>query len=145
MIIHLNNNLSSKNTLNKTLSVSKQFNVRLKEKTDLLYPQILITGILTDFHNFNYAYIPGFKRYYFITDIVSVSSQLVQISLAVDVLMTYRDEIKKCKCLVDRQEKKYNSFYYDDQFPEFVYSNTIVKKFPKSFSSQPSYILAIRG
>lgn len=145
MKLHLNINQSSENTLNKVLSPSKQFDVTLKDETNLLYPSVLITGKLYDFHEYNYGYIPSFNRYYFINDISSYSDKLVIITFKVDVLMSYREQLKKCLVYVNRQENRFNSFYYDTQYPELAYSNTIIKKFPKKFLEEPAYILALRG
>lgn len=145
MKLHLNKNLSTPNTLNKVLSPSKQFDITLRLPVDILNPTILIKGLLTDFTEYNYAYIPGFRRYYFIKNIQSMSTELVTIELTVDVLMSFRDSLKKCYGYVARQENKYNQFFYDTQFPEFAYSKTIIKKFPAKFLDNPNYIIAVRG
>lgn len=145
MKLHLNKNLSTPNTLDKVLSPSKQFDITLRLPVDILNPTILVKGLLTDFTEYNYAYIPGFRRYYFIKNIQSMSTELVTIELTVDVLMSFREEIKKCSGYVLRQENKYNQYLVDSEQPEFAYSQIIVKKFPKKFQNQPSYILAVRG
>lgn len=145
MKLHLNKNLSATNTLDKVLSPSKQFDVTLKDETNLLYPSVLISGKLYDFHKYNYGYIPSFNRYYFINDISSYSDKLVIITFKVDVLMSFRDSLKKCYGFAVRQENKYNQFFYDNQFPEFAYSKTIIKKFPAKFLDNPNYIIAVRG
>lgn len=145
MKLHLNKNLSSANTLNKVLSPSKQFDVILKENTSLLFPVVTVTGKLYDFHEYNYAYIPSFGRYYFMSEPKSVGVNLVELSFSVDVLMSWKDQIKNCKAFITRQENKYNTFYYDEKFPEFCYNNTIIKRFPAKFLDQPNYILTLRG
>lgn len=64
--------------------------------------------------NFNYIYIPLFNRYYYITDIVSIKNTLWEISLHVDVLMSYKDKIKQQVCFIDRQENNFNANIIDD-------------------------------
>lgn len=145
MKLHLNKNLSTSNTIEKVLSPSKQFDVILKENTSLLFPVVTVSGNLYDFHEYNYAYIPSFGRYYFMSEPKSVGFNLVELSFSVDVLMSWKDQIKNCKAFITRQENKYNTFYFDDKFPEFCYSNTVVKRFPAKFLDQPNYILTLRG
>ena len=50
----------------------------------------------------NYIYIPQFKRYYFIDNITSVRKGLWRISMSVDVLMSFRDDINNLTGIVKR-------------------------------------------
>lgn len=67
--------------------------------------------------NFNYAYIPSFSRYYYITDIRSIRYNLWEIDLNVDVLMTYKEGLYKCVGFIDRNEYDYNAMVVDDMLP----------------------------
>lgn len=67
--------------------------------------------------NFNYAYIPSFSRYYYITDIRSIRYNLWEIDLNVDVLMTYKEGLYKCIGFIDRNEYDYNAMVVDDMLP----------------------------
>lgn len=67
--------------------------------------------------DFNYIYIPTFNRYYFVTDITLVNYNFYEVSLSVDVLMTYKDAIYECKAFIDRNEFSYNKLIVDDNVP----------------------------
>lgn len=65
--------------------------------------------------DFNYVYIPTLNRYYFVTDVTIVRTKLYEISLSIDVLMTYREGIKKLKGFIDRNEEFYNDDIIDNK------------------------------
>lgn len=65
----------------------------------------------------NYVYIPMFKRYYFIDDIVSVRNGLWQISMSVDFLMSFKDKIYAQRAFIERSERFYDDSYVDDMLP----------------------------
>lgn len=58
--------------------------------------------------DFNYVYIGAFKRYYFVTEIKNIRTNVWDISLSVDVLMTYRNAIYNLYGFIDR-----NQFVFD--------------------------------
>lgn len=57
---------------------------------------------------FNYVYIPLFNRYYFVTGYEVIRTDLWNVYLEVDVLMTYKNGIKSLRAIVDRNENTYN-------------------------------------
>ena len=65
------------------------YNVVYKMPTSRRNPTIRINA---DTFNFNYCLLDG--KYYFVTDIVSVRNDLWDVNLAIDVLGTYRSEIR---------------------------------------------------
>lgn len=68
----------------------------LKDSTSVIAPQITLIfpqGILSP-SSYNYAYIPDFHRYYFVTDITFVQNR-VMYTLACDVLASYWDTLKE--------------------------------------------------
>ena len=64
---------------------------------------------------FNYAYIPDFKRYYFIDDI-SYSVGTWSISMHCDVLGTYRDDIFDSRQYVSRSASQYDTNIVDSLY-----------------------------
>ena len=76
---------------------------------------------------FNYARITELgNRYYFITDFKIVNNTLIEVSLKVDVLRTYRDNILGSQGYIERCEFFYDPFVEDDFFP-FKYNEEIIK------------------
>lgn len=51
-----------------------------------------ITNMIPEF---NYAYIPNFKRYYFLVEIISVRTGLWRVALRCDVLMSFKEDFVK--------------------------------------------------
>lgn len=119
--------------------------VVLKRDTSVLRPVLLINSA-QDIYTYNYMYIAEFSRYYFIDDIRSVNNNMWEISAHVDVLETYKTQIKANTAVIKRQQNKYN-LYLDD--PEFkTYNNEQIQtlKFPANgFNKQLSYVLTVNG
>lgn len=67
------------------------------------------------FVNYNYAYIPQFDRYYFITDIISIRQNIWQLDMHVDVLMSYKNQLLELDTLISRNENTYNPELTDNQ------------------------------
>lgn len=93
--------------LNEVLTVHGSF----QEDSSVILMNIRLQ--LKDVPNFNYAYIEAFKRYYYVTDIVSLSNGMWEITLNIDILMSYKDGIKNLTAFVDRQENDYNTRIID--------------------------------
>lgn len=62
---------------------------------------------------FNYCYIGVFNRYYFVTEITSINYGLWEISLSIDVLMSYKNALLQCKGFIDRNENTNNPYIID--------------------------------
>lgn len=69
----------------------------------------------------NYVYIAALGRYYFVTDITGVAKDLIEISLRVDVLFSWKTAILAQSVIVSRNEKEY-ALYLDDSVLK-VYNN----------------------
>ena len=87
----------------------------------------------TNISGYNYAYISDFGRYYFITDIKAVRNGLWQLSLKVDVLMTYHTEILALSAVIRRNENLFNLYLNDNQYQTLNYSRIQTKLFPNGF------------
>ena len=99
------------------------------DKTDYLTPISTISGVLRgeasllNFNvliqsdtvpNFNYCYIDKFKRYYYVTEPISVRQNLWEMTMQVDALMTYKDSLLKCEGYIDRNEYIQNKMIIDN-------------------------------
>lgn len=157
MKIILYNNHSENNKLNKTIVKIVELEGYLREVCSLINPQIMIEfhpeqfdGYVKDdnqvyvVHNnvkitwdsfinnyvlsANYVYIPEFNRYYFINDIISIRTNMWRLDMHVDVLMSYKNQIKQMNAFVNRNEFEYDelvkddmvSYYYDKEVTEYV-------------------------
>lgn len=100
----------------------------------------------------NYCYIPSFKRYYYIDEIVSVNQHLWRLEMHTDVLMSFKEDIKNLKCFVLRNEYDYNdkikddmlSYYYDKEITETTMKSGIRANITFSpYQDTDKYCLAI--
>lgn len=88
----------------------------LREDTNILYPVIRFKMATSEtVPSFNYAYIVELKRYYYVTDVVYVADCIWEISLAIDVLMTYFKGIRALDAFVDRNEADYDNLLVDNK------------------------------
>lgn len=92
-------------------SVGTLFGV-LREEFSITSGSITISA---DIINFNYIYIPIFNRYYFVTEVTSLQYGLWDISIEVDVLMTYKDALYQCIAFIDRNEFAESSDIIDEK------------------------------
>ena len=135
---------NEKIAVNKTLTSELSLSGTLREECSIMNPVILVEAD-DDIVTYNYCEISAFNRYYYITDITSVRNGLWRISLHVDVLYTYRSEIKAQPAIVGRNESKYNLYMADPMFKTYV--NPIIQTltFPAGFSNSFVHILATNG
>lgn len=92
MNIKLYYNSSEDNKLTKVLTNELSVEGTLRDRSDLLNPEILMYGV--DFTIYNYAYIPLFGRYYFIRGYDIYRNDMYVVNMEIDVLHTYREGIK---------------------------------------------------
>lgn len=90
------------NTINKTLTNPTQMQGVFRSTFNVLQPSLRVKN--SDVFNFNYCYIHELNRYYFITNVSVVDSDNYDISLSLDVLKTYEDEIMSATATVVEQQ-----------------------------------------
>ena len=143
MQIKLYKNLSEVNTIGKTLTEESVRTGTLKDGGSVLSPSVVLTG--ENLSGFNYAYIPQFSRYYFIKEITSVKSGLWEISMRVDVLESYKEQIKAQKAVVERQENEYNLYLNDPEWKVYTNKQVLTREFPSGFLNSGNYFLTVVG
>lgn len=144
MIINLYNNASDPRVLDKEITLGTELTGELKDKCDIENPTILIEGISAI--NYNYAYIPEFGRFYFFKEPPTViANNLVEIKLHVDVLKTYASQIRGCKGIIRRQEKKFNKYLNDDEYQAYAYEIISAYAFNTPFTKASVPYLTLLG
>lgn len=144
MEITLYTNNSEKNKLEKSLSNAKKLSGKLREESSIVNPSILIQ--IENPSIFNYAYIPEFKRYYFITDAVSVRTDIWRISLHCDVLMSFKDELKATSVILsDTESTGATNYVMGEQWASTVKTATDIVAFPNTMNVSGDYILITAG
>lgn len=142
--IFLQRNEQEKNEINKTPLLLATYTGELKAETSIIDPVILIECDLADVANANYMTIPSFERSYFITNITSVRTGLVQFEAHCDVLSSFKNEILANEAVIKRQESEYNLYTTDKQMKYFQKPEVTVKQFPQGFNGY-TVILAVAG
>lgn len=114
-VIVLYQNSAERNRVDKTnyLTKIKTISGAVRDVTSIVNISILIEYDTVP--NFNYCYLPAFRRYYYITDVSTVNKNLWELSLSCDVLMSYKDAIKNCNGFIERNENLYNENIVDKQ------------------------------
>lgn len=113
--INLYKNTAEPNRLDKTdyLTLVNSLNGEFREENSIT--SLSITIEYNKVPDFNYIYIPTFNRYYYVDDVISVRTNLWEIILSVDVLMSFKDAIMSCKGFVERNEFTYNEKIIDNK------------------------------
>lgn len=137
-------NTSEKNRIGKTLTNTLTFSGTLRGETSVTAPVIMLEA--DDLTDFNYAYIPEFKRYYFISDVTSVRSGLWRVSLAVDVLESFKDEIKQLTVILrGTQTTGLNKYISGNVWKTNVKETTTIVNFSAGLKDSGEFILITAG
>lgn len=147
MEITLYTNESEKNKLEKTLDHPILLEGTLRDESSIINPIILISSEKEDIpYMYNYAYIPAFGRYYFITDIESVRTGIWRVSMHVDVLMSYKEQIKNLNVIINNSEQTgANNYLSGNQWITNVKNTTNIVNFPNGLNDNGEFILITAG
>ena len=145
MDIKFYQNASDKRVIDKILNIEYALTgCELIEPASAINPEFIIS-MTPGLYQYNYCYIPYFSRYYYITDMIALDGQRMQIKCHVDVLMSYKNQIKECPIISRTNENSYDMYLPDDRTIESRYIR-YSKKFPVSFKDfNSSYILITIG
>lgn len=144
MDIKLQINSSEKNKLDKNITDIVSLSGTLRDQTSIINPVIVIEGDLSSFVNCNYMTISAFNRSYFINNITSINNNLFEISAHVDVLSTYKSQIRDNSAIIARQEKKWNLYLNDGVFKTYQNPHIVTKAFSSGFTEQ-HFIFSVAG
>ena len=146
MEISFYNNVSEKEKIGKTLKNKKSLTGFLKQATSVINPVITIE--IENPTKYNYCHIPQFHRYYFINDMVNVRNNLWEIHMNVDVLESFKTQIKANKAIVEKSEQSASSNEYFNDGSTFYHDSreyNEIAMFQRGFDTAPSYILITAG
>ena len=105
---------SEKTALDKTMETGgTSLSGTLINNSNVVNPSVLCHVSAETVAGYNYMKIPSFNRHYFITEITALTHDTCLVQGHVDVLSTYKDEIRNNGGIIGRQENKWN-LYLDD-------------------------------
>ena len=142
MTITLFNNASPANFVKKSLTEIGAISGNIRNPSSIIDPVITIERDSPI--GFNYAYMPDFSRYYFVTGISTEVNGLIAVSMHVDVLMTYKSQIANATAVIKRQENVFNLYLDDGIYKAYQNSKHKTISFPTGFNEY-SFILALAG
>lgn len=103
------------NVVNKTLAtVADNVPIRPTASVNILKPVIII-NYAAAYLAANYAYLSDFDRYYFIASANVETGKQITLNLSVDVLYTYKDDIKAAQATIIRSQSIGKPTYIPDQ------------------------------
>ena len=137
-------NTSQNNKLNKNLQFIAHISGTLREPSNIVHPEILIA---TNVINSNYAYIPEFKRYYYIREITSIRNDLWKVSMDSDPLMSFATSILNLDVVLAESEQAYTDNYLADSrvWITKVKDKTDIITFPNGLLQNGEFILITAG
>lgn len=131
--------------INKNVSRETLVNFSVKEETNILQPVIFISGSLDNITSFNYAHVPDWKRYYYITNCEIVRTNMYRLTLKVDVLMSHKTGILNNKAILKRSEMIYDSYLQNSNIKMEAYKQIQTKSFNYTFVPETSLLLTTLG
>lgn len=108
--LKLYKNSSENNDVSKTLTDEHKVTGYSRVIVDMLNPVIELAGI--EVNRYNYCYVQELNRYYYIENINISPNGVYRLSMRIDVLMTYRDDIMASHGLITKN-REYNPYTGD--------------------------------
>ena len=144
MNIQLCSNTSEKNKINKNITSGIILSGSLRNESNVVNPSITIN--IDNPTVYNYAYIPEFNRYYFITNYISLRTGMWQINLKSDVLMSFKDSILSSEVLINKTETTgKNNYLSGSNWVNNCKTKTDILTFPNGLLDDGKYILITAG
>lgn len=145
MTITFYNNISEKNVIRKTINNPLSMSGTLRESTSVTNPVITIEAPVT-IVGYNYCYIPDFSRYYYIVDVKSMRNNLWAVTLRVDVLMSFQNDILNTPAIIDHTTQQDTTDYMSSNvWQSLVKDKTDIINFSFGLSETGGYVLITAG
>ena len=146
MEVILYKNSSENNVIGKSLAQVKSVECNLKNDVSIINPT-LVLAYTANILNSNYCFIPKFNRYYFIDEIVPITADRCIVKCRVDVLESFKEDIKSLTVILDKAQSIYKSNKYLDD-GSFIVENkdfNTIHNFPNGFNEEGTFILICAG
>ena len=144
MEVILYKNSSENNVIGKSLVQIKSVECNLKNDVSVVNP-ILVLSYTDSILDSNYCFIPKFNRYYFIDEIIPITGDRSIIKCRVDVLESFKDDIKSLTAIINKQETIADKFIDDGSWivenKDFLQSYN----FSNGFNDSGEFILITAG
>ena len=139
------------NVVHKNLIGGLTMDGTLREPVDYYSPEVTIhANMISNLEgfNFNYMYIPRFKKYYYVNGYEVLNGNLFRIKdVKEDVLMSLKSAFELVDCIVDKSASDVigDEYINDGSFISSVKTIDQVFNYPNGFNDRPDYILMVAG
>lgn len=143
-------NTSRQNTLAPSLApiTGPHFekSVIFKGPYDVDHPTVILDYDDIIMGQANYcSFVESGYSYFFDGHPVLISGGRMEISLSIDYLASYKEEIRQSEIFVERNEMYFNRYYSDNEQPVDVRDNRALYLFPNAPFNNPNFILITAG
>lgn len=142
--ITLQTNLSEPERVDKDLTTVTILAATMRDDTSIQDPVLVVEADLADLAAVNYMTIEAFGRSYFVTGMVSIASGLTEISAHVDVISSFKTQIRENRAIIARQENNWNLYLNDGAFKTYQDPLIMTAPFPSGFNTF-EFVLAVAG
>lgn len=143
--ITIQTNSSEANRVDKSLTDIASLSGTLRNDTSIIDPVFRIEGDISQYLTANYCTVPAFGRSYFINNIRSLRAGLFEISCHVDVLSTYKTQLRTNSAIVHRSERNWNLYLNDGSLKALQKPEVTTQAFGETFYGVYSYVLILAG
>lgn len=143
--ITIQTSASEKNRVDKSLTDIAALSGTLRADTSIIDPVFQIEGDISSYITANYCTVPTFGRSYFINNIRSLRAGLFEISCHVDVLSTYKTQLRTNSAIIHRSERNWNLYLNDGSLKSLQKPTITSQKFEETFYGVYSYVLILAG
>lgn len=135
-------------TKDLTLIASKS--CELKGDCSIHSPVLIVKGDAATYALCNYLYIPSFKRYYWVSEVVSIPGGMLRVTCGkCDVLSSAWGYIRDLDAVIDRQQDAWNLYLNDGTFQAQANDLVQTKEFTLAAGEHgfdgPGYVIVIAG
>lgn len=140
-------NASERKVVGKSLQNLGNITGVLKGEGSILSPRFILESADKFLTNCNYLYWQEAGRYYFIDDIVVMTGGRMIVYCSVDVLETFKTEIKAQTAIIDKQDSRNetNLFINDGSFVDTEQTFNQILNFQTGFNQEGEFILINAG
>lgn len=141
MQITLYNNTSPVNKISKEITAVLDVTGTLRNEADIVNPTIRIYAPTLPY--FNYAYIPEFRRYYYLRNVRAVRDKVFEITLQSDPLMSF--DLSNVSGVVIETQNDGNNYLPARNWVRMVKTKTDILNFGAGLLDTGEYILITAG
>ena len=140
-------NASERKVVGKNITARGSVTAKLKGDASILRPVFVLDSNSSYLTNVNYLYCADTARYYYIDDIELTIGGRMVLYCSVDVLQTYRTQIKNQTAIIKKQQNlgQGNIYFNDGSFVTDSRDFYTVKTFSNGFNDDGEFILITAG